>query len=138
MTGKRLDNIMSHLESTSAHLDDIIARVGKTVSEGKVDKAMDETLVILSEARQLIRQTKNDIASLRIQDKAEKTDLLLTDLDKKTRSITAVLQDTSENLRTTSENLQKLSDSLNRDPSELIFSKPAPPRKPMEEERKGQ
>jgi len=53
-------------------------------------------------------------------------------VDMKTKTITNELQDTTENLRITSENLKTLADRLNRDPSELIFTKPAPPRKPME------
>lgn len=129
---KKLGNIMANLESTSANLDETIAKINKTVSEGKVDKAMNETIKSLSEARQLISQARGEIESLKLKDKADRADALIADIDKKTRTIAVQLQDTSENLRVTSENLQKLSDGLNRDPSELIFSKPAPPRKPME------
>ena len=80
----------------------------------------------------MIGQAKNEIDALKLHEKADRTDAILEDIDKKTKAITNELQDTSENLRVTSENLQKLSDSLKRDPSDLIFSKPAPPRKPME------
>jgi len=129
---KKLGNIMTNLESTSANLDQTIAKINKTVSEGKVDRAMNETIKTLAEARQMVGQARSEIEALKLKDKADRADALLTDLDKKTRMMTVQLQDTSENLRVTSENLQKLSESLNRDPSELIFSKPAPPRKPME------
>jgi phospholipid/cholesterol/gamma-HCH transport system substrate-binding protein len=130
--GKRINNIMAHLESTSANLDEAIATINKTVAQGKVDRVVNETLGILSDARKLIGQAKSEINALNLKDKAERTDAILRDIDKKTKSITNDLHETSENLRVTSENLQKLSDSLNRDPSDLIFTKPAPPRKPME------
>ena len=130
--GKRINNIMTHLESTSANLDQAIARINKTVAEGKVDKVVNETMGILSDARKLIGQTKNEIESLNLKEKSSRTDILLGDIGKKTKVITNELQDTSEHLRVTSENLQKLSDNLTRNPSELIFSKPPPPRKVME------
>ena len=132
LEGKRINNIMANLESTSANLDQTIAKINKTVAEGKVDRVVNETMGILSEARQLIGQARSEINGLNLREKAERTDAILKDIDKKTKRITSDLQDTSENLRATSENLQKLSDSLNRDPSDLIFTKPAPPRKAME------
>jgi phospholipid/cholesterol/gamma-HCH transport system substrate-binding protein len=130
--GKRINNIMTHLESTSANLDQAITGINKTVAEGKVDRAADETMGILSDARKLIGQAKNEIDALKLQEKADRTDVLLEDINKKAKVITNELQDTSEHLRVTSENLQRLSERLTKNPSELIFSKPAPPRKAME------
>jgi len=132
MEGKRINRIMANLESTSTNLDQTIAKINKTVGEGKVDQAVTEALGVLSDARKLIEQARGEIKGLNLREKAERTDAILGDIDKKTKTITNSLQDTAENLRVTSENLQKLSDSLNRDPSGLIFTKPAPPRKPME------
>jgi phospholipid/cholesterol/gamma-HCH transport system substrate-binding protein len=129
---KQINNIMAHLESTSANLDDAIARINKTVTDGKVDRTVTEALGVLSDARKLIIQAKDEFDALKLREKSEQTDIVLRNIDKKTKTITNNLADTSENLRATSENLQKLSDSLNRDPSELIFTKPAPPRKPLE------
>jgi len=130
--GKRVNNIMTNLESTSANLDHAISKINKTVSEGKLDRVVNETMGVLLDAHQLIGQAKNEIDALKLQEKADRTDILLKDIDKKAQVITNELQDTSEHLRVTSENLQKLSDNLKRNPSELIFSKPAPPRKVME------
>jgi phospholipid/cholesterol/gamma-HCH transport system substrate-binding protein len=130
--GKRVNNIMTNLESTSANLDHAISKINKTVSEGKLDRVVNETMGVLLDAHQLIGQAKNEIDALKLREKADRTDILLKDIDKKAQVITNELQDTSEHLRVTSENLQKLSDNLKRNPSELIFSKPAPPRKAME------
>ena len=130
--GKRVNNIITHLESTSANLDQTMTGINKTFAEGKVDKAVNETMGILSDARKLIGQAKNEIDALKLQEKANRTDVLLEDINKKAKVITNELQDTSEHLRVTSENLQRLSESLTKNPSQLIFSKPAPPRKAME------
>lgn len=132
LEGKRMNNIMANLESTSVSLDQAVAKINKTIAEGKVDRAINETMGVLSDARQLIGKAKNEIESLNLKEKSSRTDILINDIDRKTKAITNELQDTAENLRVTSENLQKLSDSLTQNPSELIFSKPAPPRKAME------
>lgn len=129
---KQINNTMAHLESASANLDEAIARINKTVAEGKVDRTVTEALGVLSDARKLIAQAKDEFDALNLREKSDQTDAILLNIDKKTKTITNSFADTSENLRVTSENLQKLSDSLNRDPSDLIFTKPAPPRKPME------
>lgn len=130
--GKRINNIIAHLESTSANLDQAITGINKTIAEGKMDRAVNEVIAILSDARQLIRQAKNEINTLHLADKSVRTDAILEDINQKTKAITTEMQDTSEHLRVTSENLKKLSDGLNKHPSDLIFTKPAPPRKAME------
>lgn len=130
--GKRINNIIEHLESTAAHLDEIIARINKTVSEGKMNQTIGEALGVLSDTRRMIDQARRDIDALNLKEKSERTDAILADIDRKTKIITVELQDTSENLRLTAENLQKLSESLNRNPSDLIFPRPAPPRKSLE------
>jgi phospholipid/cholesterol/gamma-HCH transport system substrate-binding protein len=132
LRGKKVNTIVDNLEATSGNLNQTIAKINKIVNEGKVDQAVSETLDVLSNARNLIRQAKDEISALDIERKSARTDRLLDDIEKKTKGITDELQDTAENLRITSENLQKLSDKLERNPSALIFSTPAPPRKPME------
>jgi len=132
MASKRINNIVNHLESTAVSLDETTSKINKLVSEGKVDRAVSESLDILSDARQLVGKAKSDIKDLNLPEKSQRADAILRDVDRKTKKITNDLLDTSENLRVTSENLQKLSDSLNKNPSDLIFTRPAPPRKPME------
>ena len=119
-----LKGISNQLKNTTKAIENFV--------DGKMDRVVNETMEVLSDAHQLIEQAKNDIAVLKLQEKADQTDAMLKDIDKKSKAITNALQDTSENLRVTSENLQKLSDNLTRNPSDLFFSKPAPPRKAME------
>jgi phospholipid/cholesterol/gamma-HCH transport system substrate-binding protein len=119
-----LKGISNQLKNTTKAIENFV--------EGKMDRVANETMEVLSDTHQLVDQAKNDIAVLKLQEKADQTDTILKDIDKKSKAITNELLDTSEHLRVTSENLQKLSDNLARNPSDLIFSKPAPPRKTME------
>ena len=119
-----LKGISNQLKNTTKAIENFV--------DGKMGRVVNETMEVLSDAHQLIEQAKKDIAVLKLQEKADQTDTILKDIDKKSKVITSTLQDTSENLRVTSENLQKLSDDLARNPSDLIYSKNAPPRKTME------
>lgn len=132
LAGDRTNKIMSKLESTSANLDQSAARINKIVAEGKVDNIVQETSEAILNARQLINSAKKEIEALNISGQTVRAGMILDTLDKRTGSITIELQETVENLRTTSEYLQKLAESLNNNPAELIFSRPAPPRKSME------
>jgi phospholipid/cholesterol/gamma-HCH transport system substrate-binding protein len=132
LAGDRTDNIMSNLESTSVNLDKSVARINKIIAGGNIDKAFRETTAALTEARELIESAKQEIKALNFAEHTAKTGEILETLDKRTKSVALDLQDTAENLRVTSEYLQKLAENLNSNPSELIFSRPAPERKNME------
>jgi len=86
MEGKRINRIMANLESTSTNLDQTIAKINKTVGEGKVDQAVTEALGVLSDARKLIEQARGEIKGLNLREKAERTDAILGDIDKKTKN----------------------------------------------------
>ena len=132
LAGDRTNRIMSNLESMSINLDKSVAKINKTIAEGKIDDVFKETAETLANARQLINRARQEVEALNLAQQTAKTGVILDTLDKRTKSITLDLQDTAENLRTTSEYLQKLAESLNNNPAELIFDRPAPPRKPME------
>lgn len=132
LAGDRTNRIMKNLESMSVNLDKSVTHINKIIAEGKIEGVLKETSETLADARQLINSTKKEIEALNFAQQTAKTGAILDTLDKRTKSITIDLQDTAENLRATSEYLQKLAESLNSNPSDLIFSRPAPPRKPME------
>ena len=132
LAGDRINRIMSNLESMSINLDKSVAKINKTIAEGKFDDVLKETAETLANARQLINRARQEVEALNLAQQTAKTGAILDTLDKRTNSITLDLQDTAENLRITSEYLQKLAESLNNNPAELIFDRPAPPRKPME------
>jgi phospholipid/cholesterol/gamma-HCH transport system substrate-binding protein len=132
LAGDRTNRILSNLESMSVNLDESVASLNKTIAGGKIDGVFKETTETLVNARQVIDRARKEIEGLNIAQHTTKTGVILDTLDQRTKSITLDLQDTAENLRITSEYLQKLAESLNNNPSELIFSRPAPPRKIME------
>lgn len=132
LAGERIDRTMKNLESMSVNLDKSVTRINKIIEEGRIEGIFKETSDTLVDARKLIDSTRKKIEAINLEDQTVKTGNILETVDKRTKSITLDLQDTAENLRLTSEYLQKLSESLNNDPSELIFSKPAPPKKPLE------
>lgn len=132
LAGGQTTRIMSNLESMSANLDKSVAKINKTIAEGKVDDILKDTATTLADTRRLVNHARQEIEALNLAQQTTKTGVILDTLDKKTKSITLDLQDTAENMRVTSEYLQKLAESLEGNPSELIFSRPAPPRKLME------
>jgi ABC-type transporter Mla subunit MlaD len=123
---------MNNLETISVNLDKAVAKISKTVASGKIDGLLKDTSDVLSDARHLINHTRQEIETMNLAQKTAKTDKILETLDKRTKSIALDLQDTAENLRVTSEYLQQFAEGLNNNPSDLLFSRPAPPRKKME------
>ncbi len=132
LAGGRMGKIMNNLESVTVNLDKSIAKINKTVASGKIDGLLKDTSDVLSDARHLINSARQEIEEMNLAQKTAKTQEILETLDKRTKSIALDLQDTAENLRVTSEYLQQLAEGLNNNPADLIFSRPAPPRKNME------
>jgi phospholipid/cholesterol/gamma-HCH transport system substrate-binding protein len=132
LAGGRMGKIMNNLESVTVNLDKSIAKINKTVASGKIDGLLKDTSDVLSDARHLINSARQEIEEMNLAQKIAKTQEILETLDKRTKSIALDLQDTAENLRVTSEYLQQLAEGLNNNPADLIFSRPAPPRKNME------
>jgi phospholipid/cholesterol/gamma-HCH transport system substrate-binding protein len=132
LAGGRMNNIIANLESMSSNLDKSVARINKTIAGGKIEAILKDTSSMLADARDLINRAKEEIETMKLAKQAARSGEILETIDNRSKSITLELQDTSENLRVTSEYLQKLAESLNNNPSELIFSPSAPPRKNFE------
>ena len=150
LTDKRLNRIVANLESASVNLDRSVAEIQKKVNAVGVEGIINDISETLSEARGLIQSARHEIEAMKLAQQTAKAGEVLDTLaqqtakagkkageimdalDKSANAIALELQDTSENLRVTSEHLQALAESLKNNPSELIFSHPAPPRKQME------
>jgi len=122
--GKQLKSIMTNLESTSANMERVVAKIDTTVSEGKLDDILTEAKNSLVETKYLISGVRKEVESLKLADTADKANQLVVGIDRRSRAITSELRDTSENLQKASETLQTLLDRLNTTPSDLIFSSP--------------
>jgi phospholipid/cholesterol/gamma-HCH transport system substrate-binding protein len=124
LAGKKMNNIMTNLEATSASMERTVAKIDATVTDGKLDDILTEARNSLVETKSLIAGVRKEVESLKLADTAEKANQLVEGIDRRSRAITTELRVTSENLQQASETLQMLLDRLNTTPSDLIFSSP--------------
>jgi phospholipid/cholesterol/gamma-HCH transport system substrate-binding protein len=124
LSGKKMDHIMSNLESTTASMERAVGRIDKVIAEGKVEGVLDEARNSLVEARTLLAGIRQEVRAMKLGDTAEKANRMVDGIDTRSRAITTELRVTSENLQQASETLQQLLDRLNTTPSDLIFSSP--------------
>jgi len=128
LTDKRLDRIMSTLESTATNLDSISSRLESISTEGKGSDLFEEARMTFVEARHALAEIRDQLVSLNLKETAGKADNLIEDMRKQTRLTAMEIHDTSENLRRASETLEKLLERLSMQPSDLIRSRPLPPK----------
>jgi phospholipid/cholesterol/gamma-HCH transport system substrate-binding protein len=124
LAGKKMNSIMTNLESTSASMERAVARIDSVVADGRIEEVLTEARDSLVEAKNLIAGVRKEVESLKLADTAEKTNQLVEGIDRRSRAITTDLRITTENLQQSSETLQNLLDRLNATPSDLIFSTP--------------
>lgn len=124
LSGKKMDHIMSNLESTTASMERAVGRIDKVIAEGRVEGVLDEARNSLVEAKTLLAGIREEVRAMKLGDTAEKANRMVDGIDMRSRAITTELRVTSENLQQASETLQKLLDRLNTTPSDLIFSSP--------------
>ncbi|MHB8092950.1 MAG: MlaD family protein [Syntrophales bacterium] len=150
MTDRRLTRIIANLESASLNLDRSAAGIKEKIDTFETESVRKDISATLAETHVLIKSTRQEISAtlaetrgliisarqeieaMQLPRQAAKAGEAIEALDKSSRSVALKLQDSAENLRTASESLKNLAESLKNNPSELIFSRPAPPRKPLE------
>jgi phospholipid/cholesterol/gamma-HCH transport system substrate-binding protein len=126
LAGPQVKKVLANLESISANLDQTVARVEKITGEGRVEGILDETRSALVEARALITTTRNELKALRLAETAEKTNRVVDNLSRASRTTARDIQSMSENLKRASETLERLVDRLESNPSDLLFSSSPP------------
>ncbi|MCD6486370.1 MAG: MCE family protein [Syntrophobacterales bacterium] len=129
LADKRIDSIITTLESTAGNLDTISSKFEDLCAEDGASNFLEEARMTFVEARQVIAEIRSDMDSLNLAETAGKTDKLIENMGKQFRLTAMEIQDTSENLRRVSETLEKLMERLSMRPSDLINSKPLPPKK---------
>ncbi|MBW6485293.1 MAG: MCE family protein [Syntrophobacterales bacterium] len=132
MTDKRLTRIIANLESASLILDRSAARIKEKIDAFETESVRRDIAATLAETRVLIKSARQEIEAMQLPRQAAIAGEAIEAIDKSSRAIALKLQDSSENLRTASESLKGLAESLKNNPSELIFGRPGPPRKPLE------
>jgi phospholipid/cholesterol/gamma-HCH transport system substrate-binding protein len=134
-TGKSAENLfggpqmmktLQNLESISTSIDQTAARIEKMTAGGKLEGILDDTRTTLAEARSLISTTRDEIKALKLADTAEKTNRVMDNLSRTSRTTARDIQAMSDSLKRTSESLERLVDRLEANPSDLLFSSPPP------------
>lgn len=138
LTGAEMKRIMKNLDSSTAGLDRSLLRVDRILAEGKVAGIIEEVERGLGEARQGIGESRQGIAETRrlvaaataemekikAAETAEKAKSLIEVLDRRTRTMAADLDTTTDEIRQTTESIRMLLDRLRENPSDLLFSRP--------------
>jgi phospholipid/cholesterol/gamma-HCH transport system substrate-binding protein len=144
-TLKDLDSSMVTLGSGLRRIDDILAEGGvqgiieetrRGLEEarrglGEARQGVGETRQGLGEARQGIAETrelvalvKAEIVNLKAAELAGKASRFVDGLDRRTRKIASDIESTTDDIRQAVEHLRALLERLQRNPSDLIYSKP--------------
>jgi phospholipid/cholesterol/gamma-HCH transport system substrate-binding protein len=124
--GPQMTKTLQNLESISTSIDLTAARIEKMTASGKLEGILDDTRTTLAEARSLISTTRDEIKALKLAETAEKTNRVVDNLSRTSRSTARDIQIMSDNLKRTSETLERLVDRLESNPSALLFSSPPP------------
>lgn len=132
LAGENNDKIMANLKSASANLEAAMAEIRKTLEKGELGTTISTSKDMLAEASRLISSTRNEIESMKLGQQTVKVSEVLNTLEKRANAVALQLQETAENLRSASKDIETLTDRLNKQPSELIFGRKAPPRKQFE------
>ena len=126
--GAQMRRVMSNLESSTAALDKSMNRLDKIMAEGNLGGAIAEARQALAEARSLLAKLNSDVKDMRLKDTAAKANQLMDALGRTARTSAVDIQTSTENLRRASEGIGRLLERIEANPSDLFFSKPAPPR----------
>jgi phospholipid/cholesterol/gamma-HCH transport system substrate-binding protein len=124
--GPQMTKTLQNLESISTSIDLTAARIEKMTASGKLEGILDDTRTTLAEARSLISTTRDEIKALKLAETAEKTNRVVDNLSRTSRSTARDIQIMSDNLKRTSETLERLVDRLESNPSDLLFSSHPP------------
>ena len=115
-----------NIETTTVSLDRATKKIDTILAEGKVDGVLTEAKQGLLETRQLIKTFRDEIEAMKLKETAQKTDRLVTNLDRRTQKISGSMDESLRGIRENSDTLNRLLDRLSRNPSDLFFSSPAP------------
>ncbi len=129
----RTETIIRNLESATARFDRTMGRVDKLLTDGRIDRILDETKSTLTEARGAVRDAKTELGNVKLKETSAEARKLLEGLGQDSRRISMDLRATGENLRNASERLDDLLRKVESDPSQVLFpSRPLPRKRPAE------
>jgi phospholipid/cholesterol/gamma-HCH transport system substrate-binding protein len=124
----RAKQLLSNLESATAHFDRTFRHTDRLLADGKVDHVLSGAKDTFAEASATLKGIRTEMDAMKLKETSGQAQRLLESLEKDSRRISADLKVTTENLRQVSENLEGLVDRIQTDPSEILFSSAPAPR----------
>lgn len=128
VSDQRWKNMLSLLESSTTHLNSLLAKTDQVVKRTDLEGILKNTSQMLAEANSLLREARAEMKAMKLPDTADKVSNLVDDVGGASNEILQNIRVTSENLQRASETLDQLLMRLRASPSDLIFSTPPPPR----------
>jgi phospholipid/cholesterol/gamma-HCH transport system substrate-binding protein len=145
VSGPEMKKILNNLDSTTAILGSSLSRIDGILAEGGVQAIMNETKQGLVETRQgiaearqglgdaregiaetrrLVAAVKEEIVNLKSPEIARRVERFVDGLDRRTRRMTSDIESTTDDIRQVVDHLRALLDRLQKNPSDLLFSRP--------------
>lgn len=128
ITDDKMKKIITNLESTTASLEGVAAKVNTALERGNLEEILVETKSVVTEARKLVERTRSEVEALKVKETGERAAMVVEEADRKIRSLSSEVHATMENVRQLTESLEELVERLRADPSDLLFSEPPPRR----------
>lgn len=128
VSDKRWQKMLSRLESSSRHLDNLLARVDRSVKQSDLEEILKSAGQVLAQAKGLIKEANQELKAMKLPATGAKVSNLVDEVGGAGNEILQNIRMTSENLQRASEALDRLMMRLRSSPSDLIFSTPPPPR----------
>jgi phospholipid/cholesterol/gamma-HCH transport system substrate-binding protein len=146
LTGRETANVLKNLDATSAALERILQRTDRMLAEGKTDSIISvleqglgearagvgearagigETREGIVEIRKLLAAIGRQIEDLKAADIAGQSKSLIEGMERRTKAVASDIESTTDDIRQAVESLRMLVDGLRRNPSDLLFSRPA-------------
>lgn len=129
LTGPKMNTILSNVESVTTHLDKAVIDVEEIIAQGGLAEVLVEAKDTIIETRALVTNLKDKVTALKLAKTMETANEFIEGLGKRTHVIALEIRATSENLRQASETLERLMERLNASPSDLIYRSSPLPRR---------
>ena len=126
--GPDLKRTVASLAAASGRLEDITARVDRMVASEEFRRLPADAAGVLQQARNTIARAREQIEALQLAETSRRVNRVVGSVDDSTQVITAQVEELLQDLRQASDSLNRLLERLGENPSELLFSKPAPRR----------
>ena len=128
VSDKRWKKLLKLLESSTKHLNSLLAKTDKAVKKSDLDNILKSTSQMLAEANTLLKEANVELKAMKLPATADKVSNIVDEVGSASNEILQNMRITSENLQRASETLDQLLMRLRSSPSDLIFSSPPPPR----------